>query len=88
MSPSKGRGKGCSRQWWFKLVIKETGCKVIKGKGGSESELPGLITIGSGQMTFLLRIYLLIGSLRENERVKKKNKTKKSTWGPPLWHNG
>lgn len=32
--------------------LKETGCKVVKGKGGSESELPGLAPIGPGQMTF------------------------------------
>lgn len=67
MSPLKGRRKECSRQWLFKLVIKETGCKVVKGKGGYESELLGLITIQSEQMTFLLSIYLLTGSLRENE---------------------
>ena len=52
MSPPKGRWKGCSSQWRFELVIKETGCKVVKGKGGSESELPGLIPIGPGQMIF------------------------------------
>ena len=52
MSPPKGRWKGCSSQWRFELVIKETGCKVVKGKVGSESELPGLIPIGPGQMIF------------------------------------
>ena len=32
--------------------LKETGYKVVKGKGGSESELPDLVPTGPGQMTF------------------------------------
>lgn len=69
---SKGRRKGCSRQWLFHIVKKGSGLKVIKGYEESESEFPSLMTIDSWQIIFLLNIYFLIGSVRENERAKEK----------------